>query len=271
MKRWSRLLLSAGAVTLVAASCQCGGIEVEDAGFQCVDDSDCIDGFKCIAARCRVEPTGDDGGTDAGHDGGTDGGSKDGGTDGGVDGGACVLDAGAPNCALSVCLGHACGSSGVVCRADGGCACGGNGGTPQATETSCGDGHDNDCDGKTDCADSDCHCETNCSDGVDNDSNGQTDCADSNCLHQSCTTDGGHVCCGTSCVDLTTSESNCGGCGLSCANNRTCTKSGLSGVCTCASTANCPGSQVCQSNLCDCDSASDCASGESCNGTACEY
>ena len=65
------------------------------------------------------------------------------------------------------------------------------GGTIPTTETSCTDGVDNDQDGRTDCADSDCggasNCntpstETNCSDGVDNDKDGFTDCADTNCI-----------------------------------------------------------------------------------------
>ena len=48
----------------------------------------------------------------------------------------------------------------------------------------CGDGIDNDSDGKIDCADSDCaaYCVAEaCQDGVDNDSDGKIDCADTNC------------------------------------------------------------------------------------------
>jgi len=54
-------------------------------------------------------------------------------------------------------------------------------------ETLCKDGIDNDQDGKTDCADSDCAAnpvclpETLCKDGIDNDQDGKTDCADSDC------------------------------------------------------------------------------------------
>ncbi len=58
-----------------------------------------------------------------------------------------------------------------------------------ATETNCSDKIDNDKDGKTDCADSDCAAdaackvgaETICNDGIDNDKNGKTDCADPAC------------------------------------------------------------------------------------------
>jgi hypothetical protein len=38
------------------------------------------------------------------------------------------------------------------------CLCNGNGGAVQTPETSCSDGHDNDCDGLTDCMDTDCTC-----------------------------------------------------------------------------------------------------------------
>jgi len=111
------------------------------------------------------------------------------------------------SCALAACSGFSCGAHGLVCI-DGGCGCSGNGGVPQATETNCGDGHDNDCNGLIDCADpnclgstcsangkvcasSNCVCsgnggiaqatETACGDGHDNDCNGLIDCADPNC------------------------------------------------------------------------------------------
>jgi hypothetical protein len=57
-------------------------------------------------------------------------------------------------------------------------------------ETACTDRVDNDRDGRTDCADSDCAgnvacivpaTETNCTDRIDNDGDGAVDCADSNC------------------------------------------------------------------------------------------
>jgi hypothetical protein len=58
-------------------------------------------------------------------------------------------------------------------------------GNPE-TETSCTDGADNDLDGDTDCADSDCDAnpscvETICDDGIDDDLDGDTDCDDSDC------------------------------------------------------------------------------------------
>ncbi len=53
-------------------------------------------------------------------------------------------------------------------------------------EAACGDAADNDADGATDCADPDCGAtepciETSCADTVDNDGDGTTDCADSQC------------------------------------------------------------------------------------------
>ena len=92
------------------------------------------------------------------------------------------------------------------------CNCADDCGAPPATETSCSDGTDNDCDGATDCDDPDCNgdpacpscgdgtcdagedscncaadcgdpsaSETNCTDGVDNDCDGLADCADADC------------------------------------------------------------------------------------------
>jgi hypothetical protein len=58
---------------------------------------------------------------------------------------------------------------------------------PEQSASSCGDGKDNDLDGKTDCADSECarYCvedtQATCHDGVDNDQNAKTDCRDPAC------------------------------------------------------------------------------------------
>ena len=119
--------------------------------------------------------------------------------------------------------GKACGTAGLglACNAAGACACTGNGGAPQARETSCNDGFDNDCDGLADCADPDCQpttvgtlanacrstpvpfggkcdafgqcvcpggqaTETNCNDGLDNDCDGLIDCADPDCASKAC-------------------------------------------------------------------------------------
>ncbi len=123
--------------------------------------------------------------------------------------------------------GRTCGANGKICSATGGgtCVCSGNGGVAQATETSCTDGFDNDCDGLADCADPDCRpaagstfgaacttatlvanakcdasgqcvctggqaSENTCSDGADNDCDGYPDCLDLNCNGKTCGVNG---------------------------------------------------------------------------------
>jgi hypothetical protein len=188
------------------------------------------------------------------------------------------------DCADPKCGGQSCGSNGRVCNATS-CVCSGNGGVPQASETSCFDGVDNDCDGLVDCADPGCQaqpctCELNCKDGIDNDCNGSTDCADSKCLRKSCSaTSAASVCCSTAssavaCKNLGTDELNCGGCGLACASNRLCvatTSGGVpSGRCDCSNSMMCPSSQTC-SNVCQCSSAASCATGQACISQVCSY
>lgn len=106
-------------------------------------------------------------------------------------------------------------SSGLRCSASATCVCSGNGGAPEAIESSCADGFDNDCDGAFDCLDTDCAgraCDTRgntcaaagtctvcsgngglaeaaeatCSDSRDNDCDGKADCADDQCANQAC-------------------------------------------------------------------------------------
>ena len=83
------------------------------------------------------------------------------------------------------------------------------------TET-CGDGRDNDGDGATDCADSDCHgnpsCPEICDDGVDNDGDNRQDCNDPDCdidahCAELCTTDR-VVTCGEQVAGTTVGQSN---------------------------------------------------------------
>ncbi len=63
-----------------------------------------------------------------------------------------------------------------VCGADGAVVCSVNANPPeQLSETACGDGKDNDCDGDVDCADSNCTSPVELCDGVDNNCNGQID------------------------------------------------------------------------------------------------
>jgi len=120
--------------------------------------------------------------------------------------------------------GVSCGNHGQVCdiNATGNrCVCSGNGAPPEATESTCDDGIDNDCDGAVGCSDSDCDgltcgengmvcdgsdcecsgnggtiefAETICTDQDDNDCDGLTDCDETVCENQPCRTFGGWTC-----------------------------------------------------------------------------
>jgi len=125
-----------------------------------------------------------------------------------------------------------------------------DGGPPcAASETSCVDGVDEDCDGATDCADSDC-ADVACDDGdactsADrclagacvgtarscDDSNACTvDACDaaSGCTHMAaangsmCGAGAGWRCCGGACRNTWTDEGHCSGCGLACSAGLTC-------------------------------------------------
>jgi hypothetical protein len=99
---------------------------------------------------------------------------------------ACVVDCSkAPRCSdLSQCC-----LMSVPDNCGAGCTCGFGVSFTLcvAKETDCGDGIDNDGDGKTDCFDDDCigspSCETICDDGIDNDGDGKTDCDDKDCAY----------------------------------------------------------------------------------------
>jgi hypothetical protein len=132
---------------------------------------------------------------------------------------------GLTDCEETACAGKACGLNGMTCT-NKNCVCSGNGGTSQVIETSCADNFDNDCDGKTDCADSQCSgracdamnkvcmsgtcvCtggggilqvpEMLCGDKFDNDCNGLTDCQEAYCDGKQCGT-ALQKCVGTTCV-----------------------------------------------------------------------
>ncbi|MBT4240573.1 DUF4215 domain-containing protein, partial [Candidatus Peribacteria bacterium] len=131
-----------------------------------------------------------------------------------------LIDCEDPGCPY----GHKCGANGLRC-ASGSCAC--PGGT---TESNCTDTNDNDCDGSTDCADSDCSADPACGGGGgtpedcdaagDEDGDGDENCADSDCPNGttcaangmqcasgSCTCPGGST--ETACDDL--SDNDCDG------------------------------------------------------------
>ncbi|MGY4884827.1 MAG: hypothetical protein ACP5NZ_04590 [Nanobdellota archaeon] len=131
----------------------------------------------------------------------------------------------------------------------------------------CHDGSDNDCDGNTDCSDSQCvgiaseNTASSCADGVDNDCDGNTDCADSQCTSlltstacdgsdaDSCA-EGFRYVCGSGCSDSTGStyentfalctdgsDNDCEG-GIDCA-DASC--NGVSGTSNCDQDGRCAG------------------------------
>ncbi len=94
---------------------------------------------------------------------------------------------GLTDCADPKCgLGALCGANGFTCSSDESCsACSGNGGASEQTESSCGDGFDNDCDGFIDCDDPDCQATTSKTGGVC-DSSGHTCGAPDGSGHATC-------------------------------------------------------------------------------------
>ncbi len=180
------------------------------------------------------------------------------------------------DCADSTCSGRTCGANGRTCSGTS-CTCGGNGGTAQTNESLCADTRDNDCDGLTDCADSQCAgqtcgangrscsgttcacsgnggtAQTNeslCSDTRDNDCDGLTDCADSQCAGQTCGANG-RSCSGTSCA--------CSGNGGTAQTNES--------LCSDARDNDCDGLVDCADSQC---AGLGCgANGRTCSGTSC--
>jgi len=148
---------------------------------------------------------------------------------------------GLADCADAYCSGRTCttaaGGDGT-CQGSA-CVCVGG----ATTETVCDDGADGDCDGATDCADSDCAdvtcvaagggigacsggacvctpsggAEAVCNDDVDNDCDGGVDCADASCDTRACATGGrvgvcsGGTCIMPACVPSATTETACMG------------------------------------------------------------
>ena len=177
-----------------------------------------------------------------------------------------------------------CGGNGLQCR-QGQCACPGG----QTSESTCGDQQDNDCDGATDCADTDCHwvapceqTEANCADSIDNDGDSAIDCADSDCAGAPCGPSGASCQTGICvCPGGQTHESSCGNeqdddcdglvdCADSDCDGRSC---GSFGVMCEQGACSCPGGRTneasCKDGIDDdCDGLTDCTDPD-CAGAPC--
>jgi hypothetical protein len=208
------------------SSCSvCPGGELKEVSCDDGLDNDCDGAVDCADTDCDGKICGDggltckNGGCACG--GGTTEANCGDGIDDDCDG---LIDCADPDCKSTTVgtYGKSCddGSSfGKKCDWFGACLCPPFG---ALTETNCGDGKDNDCDGKIDCMDEDCQpggiastlpcdangntcgstpspqgtlcnicpggaaTETSCSDAIDNDCDGKIDCADTDCNGQSC-------------------------------------------------------------------------------------
>jgi len=134
------------------------------------------------------------------------------------------------------------------------CSCSEDCGTPPATESSCTDGKDNDCDTYTDCYDLDCDghqdCpseETICTDGVDNDFDGDIDCADTDCYTDP------ECMCGNGICD---SGENCSNCSADCISRTTPPKFAY-----CCGDGVCEGAEDSTNCAVDCDVPAICGDG----------
>jgi hypothetical protein len=289
----------------ILQACVCG-TDVPTQKFSCSTSVPCAQGFVCDLElqECVASDGGQAGGRGGGGGGGAGGGSATGGgggdsQDSGPDAGP--IDAG-PNGCKQACI------NGMICE-NGVCACEADGGIAQISETLCGDGVDNDCNGTGDCADNAClarscgafgkKCqagvcacsgnggafeasEVSCGDGFDNDCNGVADCDEPKCTdivcgannrrcHNGaceCSVDGGVVQTNeTICDDK--KDNDCDGfadCEESICNNSACAPAGFlcqGGTCVCSGNGGAPqplGESACNDGRDnDCDGLTDCA------------
>jgi C1A family cysteine protease len=174
----------------------CNGIEYCNNGVCANTGNPCGNGFKCVEENdtCIPENCGDGICGDVEDCDNCPGDcitSSNGGTCGDCFKGKCdgvchpkEVGTGCPDCLQSFCCGD-----GICNGEEDSTRCERDCGTPPEPEV-CNDGSDNDGDGYTDCADSDCFgvdkgCPPEnevCDDGIDNDQDGAIDCADSDCI-----------------------------------------------------------------------------------------
>jgi len=189
--------------------------------------------------------------------------------------------------------GYLCSDAGLCKATDGGTDGGGSDGSACVTrETACGDRLDNDCDGQTDCADSDCGgvacddrdaCTTGetCSGGscprgspvVCTSTNpcqtaaGSCEAGTGRCIFASladgtaCGAGQAARCCAGTCINTTINTTNCGGCGLACATGQSCQSIDQSG-CIATEPMN-------TSGRCTCATGVPCPGGQTCTNGRC--
>jgi len=154
-----------------------------------------------------------------------------------------------------------------------------------SAETNCSDSQDNDNDGATDCADTDCLGVGSCpACNVDGDCGASQVCVAGACADTCTTTCTSGTCSGGICSDTCTFDFECpeqqdcfdGLCSAGCTADADCPGDqlcGAGGVCVggCTDTADCPTGYQCLGLTCtpECSSAADCETGHSCVGGVC--
>lgn len=288
LSKWLRALAVLCVAGMIVVACT---VSLPDDGrYKCATDKDCGgDGFICFQSAFCCKPGAE--GCAPGGGGGSGGAEVCNGVDDDGDG---EIDEGFD---LQTDKSH-CGQCNNACAAAESCVasvC-----TPSG-EVLCGDGVDNDGDGATDCADSDCDTrscgegcvcgggvrrELSCGDGVDNDGDGLVDCLDPDCATLSCGA-------GCVCFNGGKSEVNCSdgvdndGDGLTdcadvaadgtgdCPADRACkgapnTSTCAAGQCQCSGVVNPPSETLCGDGVDnDCSGSTDCAD-INCNTLGCQ-
>jgi Putative metal-binding motif len=145
----------ANGMECISLSCECSGNGGTAQGSEssCTDghDNDCDGNTDCADSNCNGASCGANGLVCSGGGCNCPGGNTESNCDDSTDN-DCDGDI---DCNDGDCNNDTCGPYGMVCSGTN-CLCSGNGGTVQSDESICDDNHDNDCNGDTDCDDSQC-------------------------------------------------------------------------------------------------------------------